>query len=76
MEERLRAGRGNSSEESRPRRGGPRRARAWTGFSRVRGTSGTDEGTLDQANSAGPRACAVDRHGRTPVKPKLANDEA
>jgi hypothetical protein len=62
-EERLRAGRGNSGEESRPRRGGLRRARAWTSFSRARGTSGTDEGVLDWTNSAGHRVGAADCRG-------------
>jgi hypothetical protein len=74
-EERLRAGRGNSGEEFRPRGGGLRRARAWTGFSRARGTPRTDAGTLDQANSVGHRAGAADRHGRNPAKPKLAGDK-
>jgi hypothetical protein len=68
-EERLRAGRGNSGEESRPRRGGSGRARAWTNFDRVRGTSGTDAGAPDQANSTGHRAGVADRRGRTPAKP-------
>jgi hypothetical protein len=54
-EERLRAGRGNSVEESRPRIGGLRRARAWTSFSRARGTSGTDAGALDWTNLASHR---------------------
>jgi hypothetical protein len=33
--------------------GGLRRARAWTNFRRVRGTSGTDAGAPDRANSLG-----------------------
>jgi hypothetical protein len=61
--ERLRTGRGNSGEESRPRRGGLRRARAWTSFSRARGTSGTDAGALDWTKSAGHRAGTADRRG-------------
>jgi hypothetical protein len=68
----LRAGRGCSSEEFRPLGGGLRRARAWTRFSRARGTPGTDVGKLDRANSAGHHVVAADRHGRIPVKPKLA----
>jgi hypothetical protein len=43
-EERLWAGWGNSGEESRLRRGGLRRVRAWTSFSKARGTSGNDAG--------------------------------
>jgi hypothetical protein len=42
MKGELRAGRGHSSEDIRPRGGGLRRARAWPSFSRVRGSSGTD----------------------------------
>jgi hypothetical protein len=38
----LRAGRGNSDEESRPVRGDLWRAKAWTSYSRVRGTSQTN----------------------------------
>jgi hypothetical protein len=56
--------------------GGLRHARAWTSFSRARGTSGTDAWALNQTNSACHRAGAVDRHGLTPVKPKLADDKA
>jgi hypothetical protein len=40
----LRAGRGNSGEGFRPRGGGLRRAKAWTNFSRARGTLGVDAG--------------------------------
>jgi hypothetical protein len=76
VEERLWAGQGNSDEGSRPRRGGLRRARAWTSFSRVRGTSGTDTGAPDRANSASHREGTAHRHSRTPTKPKLANDKA
>jgi hypothetical protein len=36
--------------------GGLRRARAWTSFSKARGTSRTDAGALDRTNSAGHRA--------------------
>jgi hypothetical protein len=35
---------GNSDEESRPRRGGLGRAKAWTSYGRVRGTSRTEAG--------------------------------
>jgi hypothetical protein len=72
----LRAGRGCSGEEFWPQEGGLRHARAWTSFSRARGTPGTDVGALDRTNSAGHRAGAADHHGRTPVKPKLADDKA
>jgi hypothetical protein len=68
--------RGCSGEEFQPWGGGLRRARAWTIFSSARGTSGTDARALDRTNSAGHRAGAVDRHGRTSVKPKLADDKA
>jgi hypothetical protein len=61
VEERLRAGQGNSGEESRPRRGGLRHARAWTSFNRARGTSGTDAEAHDWTNSAGYLASAADR---------------
>jgi hypothetical protein len=54
--------------------GGLRCVRAWTSFSRARGTSGTDEGALDRINSVGHRAVAADHHDRTSAKPKLAND--
>jgi hypothetical protein len=76
VEERLWVGRGNSSEEFQPWGGGLRHARAWTGFSRARGTPETNAGALDRANSAGHRAGAADRHGRTPAKPKLPGDKA
>jgi hypothetical protein len=56
--------------------GGLRRARAWTNFSRVRGTSGTDAGAPDRANSTDHRAGVADRRGRTPAKPKLVDDKA
>jgi hypothetical protein len=62
-EERLWSGRGNSGDESRLRRGGLRRARAWTSFSRARGTSGIEAGALDWTNSTGHRAGAADRRG-------------
>jgi hypothetical protein len=75
-EERLRAGWGNSDEGFGYGEGGLRRARAWTGFSRARGTPRIDAGPLDRANLAGHRAGASDRHGRTPVKPNLDGDKA
>jgi hypothetical protein len=56
--------------------GGLRRARAWTGFSKARGTPGTNAGALDRANSAGHHAGMADRHGRTPAKLKLADNKA
>jgi hypothetical protein len=62
-EERLRAGQANSGEESRPRRGGLRRVRAWTSFSKARGTSGNDAGALDWTNSADHCAGVADRRG-------------
>jgi hypothetical protein len=57
-------------------KGGLSRARAWTGFSRARGTPRIDVGALDRVNLAGHHAGAADRHGQTPVKPKLAGDKA
>jgi hypothetical protein len=57
------SGRGNFGEESRPRRRGLGRVRAWTSFSRARGTSGTDAGALHWTNSVGHRAGAADRRG-------------
>jgi hypothetical protein len=72
----LRAGRGNSGEGFWPRGGGLRHAKAWTNFSRVRGTPGAGAGALDRANLAGHRAGAADRHGQPPAKPKLVNSEA
>jgi hypothetical protein len=56
--------------------GGLRRGRDWASFSRASGTPGTDAGALDRTNFAGHRASAADRHGRTPAKPKLADDKA
>jgi hypothetical protein len=47
VEEKLRVGRGNSGEESRPQKGDLGRAMAWTNFGRVRGTSGTNAGAPD-----------------------------
>jgi hypothetical protein len=41
-----------------------RRAKAWEGFSRGKGDTGTHIGALDRAKLAGHRAGAVDRHGR------------
>jgi hypothetical protein len=51
-------------------------AKAWDSFSRGRGTLGTNTGALGQANLAGHRAGAADRHGQTPAKPKLADHRA
>jgi hypothetical protein len=62
--ERLRAGRGNSSEGFQQRGGGLRCARAWDSYSRARGTLGTDAGALGQTKSAGHRAGAAECHDR------------
>jgi hypothetical protein len=59
------AGRRNSGEGFQPQGGGLRRTKAWDSFSRGRGTLGINTG-----------ARAVDRHGRTPAKPKLAAHRA
>jgi hypothetical protein len=67
-----RADRRNSGEGFRPWGGGLRRAKAWEGFSRGRGTIGTHTGALDQAKFAGHRVGTVDHHGRAPAMPKLA----
>jgi hypothetical protein len=69
---RPRAGRRNSGEGFRPRGGGLRHAKAWEGFRRGRGDTGTYTGALDRAKLAGHRAGMADRHGRAPVMPKLA----
>jgi hypothetical protein len=55
---------------------GLRCAKAWDSFSRGRGTLGINTGALGRANLASHRAGAVDRHGRTPAKPKLAEHRA
>jgi hypothetical protein len=73
---RPRAGRRNSDEGFWPRGEGLRRAKAWDSFRRARGNPGTNAGALGRANLAGHRAGVADRHGRTPVKPKLADDKA
>jgi hypothetical protein len=70
------AGRGSSGEEFWPRGGGLRRARAWTNFSRARGTPGTDAEALDRTNLASHHASVANRHGQPPAKPKLADDKA
>jgi hypothetical protein len=67
--EKLRVGRGNSSEESRLGRQDLGRAKAWTNYNRVRGTSGTNAGAPDRANSASHRVGTANCHGRTPAKP-------
>jgi hypothetical protein len=71
----LRAARGNSSEGFRPQGGGLRHAKAWTNFSRARGTPGADTGALNRANLASHCAGAADHHDQPPAKPKLANNE-
>jgi hypothetical protein len=73
---RPRADRRNSGEGFRPWGGGLRRAKAWDSFSRGRGSLGTNTGALGRANLADHRAGAADRHGRTPVEPKLADNRA
>jgi hypothetical protein len=73
---RPRANRRNSGEGFWPWGGGLRHAKAWEGFSRGRGDTGTFTGALDQAKLAGHRAGAADRHGRAPVMPKLAEHRA
>jgi hypothetical protein len=55
---------------------GLRRAKAWTNFSRARGTPGADAGALNRANLVGHRVGAADRHGQPLAKPKLANNKA
>jgi hypothetical protein len=74
--ERPRAGRRNSGEGFRSRGEGLRRGKAWDTFSRGRGTLGTNARALGQANLAGHRTGAADHHGRTPAKPKLADNKA
>ena len=71
-----RADRRNSGEGFRPRGGCLRRAKAWDSFSRGRGTLGTNVRALGRANLIGHYAGAADRHGRTPAKPKLADNKA
>jgi hypothetical protein len=73
---RPRADRRNFGEGFRPRGGDLRRAKALDSFRRGRGTLGTNTGALGRANLAGHRAGAVDRHGRTSAKPKLADHRA
>jgi hypothetical protein len=69
VEEKLQAGRGNSGEESRPRRGDLGHAKAGTSYNRMRGTSRTNIGAQVRANSASHLAGAVDHRCRTLVKP-------
>jgi hypothetical protein len=73
---RPRADRRNSGEAFRPQGGGLRRAKAWESFSRGRGDIGTYTGELDRAKLVSHRASTVDRHGRAPAMPKLAEDRA
>jgi hypothetical protein len=75
-ERRSRAGRSNSGEESRPRGGGLRRAKALANFSRDRGTLGTNTGELDLAKSASHRVSTAVRRSRAPAKSKLAEHKA
>jgi hypothetical protein len=53
-----------------------RRAKAWEGFRRCRGDTGTYTGALDRAKLAGHRVGAADRHRRAPTMPKLAEHRA
>jgi hypothetical protein len=53
-----------------------RRAKAWEGFYRGRGDTGTYTRALDRAKLAGHRAGAADRHSRGPTMPKLAEHRA
>jgi hypothetical protein len=70
------ADRRNSGEGFRPRGGGLRRAKAWEGFCRGRGDTGTYTGALDWAKLDSHRAGAADRHDRAPAMPKLAEHRA
>jgi hypothetical protein len=70
------ADRRNSGEGFQPRGGGLRRAKAWKGFNRGRGDTGTYTGALDQAKLAGHRAGAADHHGRASAMLKLAEHRA
>jgi hypothetical protein len=53
-----------------------RRAKAWEGFSRGRGDTGTYTRALDRAKLAGHRTGATNRHDRAPAMPKLAEHRA
>jgi hypothetical protein len=66
----------SSCEAFWPRGGGLRRAKAWTSFSRGRGTLGTNAGELDRAKSASHRASMAVHRGQAPAKPKLAEHRA
>jgi hypothetical protein len=59
---RPRADRRNSGEGFQPRGGGLRSAKAWEGFSRGRGVTGTYTGAMDRAKLAGHPAGTADRH--------------
>jgi hypothetical protein len=72
VEEGAPGGSGNSGEESRPQGWGFGRAKAWTGFSMVRGTLLTNTGAWHEAKSTGLRASSVNRRGQTPARPKIA----
>jgi hypothetical protein len=58
-----------TDEESRLGRGYLGRAKAWTSYDRVRGTSQTNTEAQGWANSGSHRVGAADRHGRTPARP-------
>jgi hypothetical protein len=70
------ADRRNSAEGFRPRGGGLRRAKAWEGFNRGRGDTGTCTGALDRAKLAGHYAGAADHYDRAPAMPKLVEHRA
>jgi hypothetical protein len=76
MVRRPRAGRSNYGERFRPRGGDLRCAKVLAGFSRDRGDTGNYSGELDRAKSAGHHTSMADRHGRVPVKAKLAEHKA
>jgi hypothetical protein len=70
------AGRENSGEPFRPWGGDLRHAKALANFSRDRGDTGVYSEELYQAKSAGHPASTADRHGRAPMKAKLAEHRA
>jgi hypothetical protein len=69
MEGVLRAGRGDSGEETRPQGGGIGRAKARTSSSEVSGTLWTKARAQDGAESTGHRVGAANQRGRTPAMP-------
>jgi hypothetical protein len=73
---RPRADQRNSGEGFRPQGGDLRRAKAWEGFSRGMGDTGTYTGALDRAKLTGHRAGVAGCHDRAPAMPKLAEHRA